>query len=186
MSTKTRVKNLKLDLACGQNPAEGFTGVDIWEGAEVQHDLTEFPWPWPDRSVAEVHCSHFVEHLPLEVIYGGKLTDGLCAFMNELGRVLKKGGEATIRHPHNRSDRAFQDPTHRRFIPSATWYYFNAEWRKLNALDHYPISCDFEILAMYADGLNDDLVNRNEQAQIWSGERYWNSYADLVVVLKKR
>lgn len=198
MTVKTRSsgKTLKLDLACGQSPVEGFTGVDIWDGAEVTHDLNSYPWPWRNRSVSELHCSHYVEHIPPEVLYTNFVapepnyvavtTDGLCAFMNEAHRILKKNGTFTIRHPHNRSDRAFQDPTHRRFIPSATWFYFNREWREANRLDHYPITADFDIISMYADGLNDDLQNRNEQTQAWAGERYWNQFADLVVVLKKR
>ena len=187
MTTKIKSgsRTLKLDLACGQSPAEGFTGVDIWDGAEIQQDLTQYPWPWKDRSVSELHCSHYVEHIPLEVLRGD-LTDGLCAFMNEAHRILKKGGTFTIRHPHNRSDRAFQDPTHRRFIPAMTWWYFNRQWREANRLDHYPITADFDVVAMYADGLNEDLQNRAEDVQLWQGERYWNQFADLVVVLKKR
>lgn len=168
---------------------EGFTGVDIWEGAEVTHDLTRYPWPWKDRSVNELHCSHYVEHIPLEVWPNqgaGPLVDGLCMFMNEAHRILKKGGTFTIRHPHNRSDRAFQDPTHRRFIPAATWWYFNREWREANRLDHYPITADFDVVSMFADGLNQDLQTRNEETQAWAMERYWNQVADLVVVLKKR
>ena len=69
MSTKTRKKVLKLDLACGQSPLKGFTGVDIWDGAEVVQDLTIYPWPWEDSSVKEIHCSHYVEHIPLDVLY---------------------------------------------------------------------------------------------------------------------
>lgn len=189
---KSSGKALRLDLACGQSPAEGFTGVDIWDGADIQHDLTRYPWPWKDRSVSELHCSHYVEHIPFEVLRPSAegipeaWIDGLCAFMNECHRILKKNGQFTIRHPHNRSDRAFQDPTHRRFIPAATWWYFNKEWRDANKLNHYPITADFEVVSMFADGLNDDLATRNQETQLWAGERYWNMFADLVVVLKKR
>lgn len=183
-SSGKKTKTIKLDLACGQNKAEGFTGVDIWEGADIKHDLTQYPWPFKDRSVSELHCSHYVEHIPMENVEASK-TDHLIMFMNEANRILKKNGTFTIRHPHNRSDRAFQDPTHRRFIPNATWYYFSKEWREVNKLDHYPITSNFEIVSMFVDGVSDDLANRPQEHQIWAGERYWNQFMDLVVVLKK-
>lgn len=176
-------KKVKLDLACGQHPTAGFTGVDIWDGAEVTHDLLTFPWPWADKAISEVVCNHFVEHIPMTEVGG---VDLLCAFMNELHRVLKVGGRATIQHPHLHSDRAFWDPTHRRFIPYMTWYYFDVNWRLGNGLDHYPITADFEIITIEGVGIANDVMTRHYEVQAQLTERSWNVLADTKVVLQRR
>lgn len=49
----------------------------------------------------------------------------------------------TVIVPALRSNRAFQDPTHRRFLPSEAFLYLNREWRVANRLDHYRAKCDF-------------------------------------------
>jgi hypothetical protein len=146
-------RELKLDLACGQSCREGFEGVDLWPGAKHVVNLMKFPWPWADRSVDELHCSHFVEHLPMiyvtprgefrAVPEGPEDKDLFFAFFDECHRLLKPGGLMTVIVPALRSNRAFQDPTHRRFLPSEAFLYLNREWREANRLDHYGVSCDF-------------------------------------------
>lgn len=177
-------RKVKLDLACGQNPTAGFTGVDIWEGAEVVHDLLSFPWPFKDRSVDEVVCNHFVEHIPMTETADGQ--DLMCAFMDELWRILKPGARAVFQYPHLHSDRAFQDPTHRRFIPWQTWQYFNAEWRKGNSLDHYRIACDFEVIAIEGCGIADDVTLKHHEVQQVMAERQWNVLADTRVTIERK
>ena len=149
-ATKTPVevideRPVKLDLASGQTPREGFTGVDLFTG-DNRVDLLSFPWPWADGSVDAVHCSHFVEHIPMAYIdadnreharAGLDRKDLFCAFFDEVHRILKPGGKATIIVPYGRHSRGFQDPTHRRFIVEETFLYLNAEWRAANKLEHY-------------------------------------------------
>ncbi len=125
--------HLKLDLACGQMPHEGFEGVDLWEGAKHRLDLFRCPWPWEDGSVEELHCSHFIEHIPMEEIeHNGRKKDRLFAFFDECYRILKPGGRMTVFCPNARSNRAFQDPTHRRFIVAETFLYLHKPWRVAN------------------------------------------------------
>lgn len=166
---------MKLDIACGQNKQEGFRGVDISKDSDADdfHDLTKFPWPYEDSSVEEAFTSHYVEHTP-----------DLIAFMNEVHRILKPDAQIRIVHPHLRSDRAFQDPTHTRFIPEATWHYFTKEWREANKLDHYPINGDFEIQQMFYNGFQGDWGQRAEPARQFALQHYWNVAVDLVVDLK--
>ena len=97
---------MKLDIGCGKNKKEGFTGVDQYamDGVDVVLNVAKDRWPWEDGSVEEAHCSHFLEHLDAtERIH----------FYNELYRVLKVGGRATIITPHWASNRAYGDPTHK-------------------------------------------------------------------------
>lgn len=74
------------------------------------------------------------------------------AFFDECWRILEKtsnpaqpAGVMTVLCPCARSNRAFQDPTHRRFIVAETFLYLNRDWRKLNKLDHYRVDCHFGI-----------------------------------------
>jgi len=175
--SKARPKTIKLDIACGQNKQEGFTGVDVapTSQADVIHDLTQFPWPFEENSVEEAFCSHYVEHTP-----------DLIGFMNELWRIMAPGAQVRIVHPHSRSDRAFQDPTHVRFIPETGWAYFARDWREANKLDHYPIICDFGIVNMFYSGWNPPWESRSEAARQFALTHYWNVALDVVVDLQAR
>lgn len=188
---------VKLDLACGQNQRPGFKGVDLFTG-EPRVDLLAFPWPWADASVDEVVCSHFVEHIPMgyldldvpgavHVLPGLRRKDLFFAFFDELYRVLKPGGRAEILVPYLRSNRAFQDPTHRRFLCEESFLYLNAEWRKANGLDHYGPACDF----VFAPGSPQRVVDQSESVrhpevvqQRMMG--LWNVILDVKVDLVKR
>lgn len=139
------------------------------------HDLGVAPYPFADASVDEVYSSHVVEHVP-----------DLILFMNEVHRILKPGGEVEIRHPYAMSKRAFQDPTHVRFIPEETWAYFSKAWRVANGLDHYPITADFDVLVISGDGMDATFAQRNQESLEFARRHYWNVIADLVVRLKKR
>jgi predicted SAM-dependent methyltransferase len=187
LETPKRTKPLKLDLGSGQNPREGFAGVDLLPGPKVQYvvDLWQFPWPFEDGSVGEVNLSHVVEHIPHYRPDWGE-TDGWFMFWNEVHRITRKGALIHVVHPYVKSDRAFWDPTHTRYIHEMTWYYLDPTWMKANGLDHYPVTADFEVLVISGAGLADDLVNRNIEHQNYARAHYWNAIPDLVVELKRR
>jgi hypothetical protein len=176
---------MKLDLACGQNKREGYHGVDFVdvEGVDEVVDLLKLPWPWDDDTVEAAHSSHFVEHIPHDIGVG---REGFFAWFDELYRVCKHDAEVEIYHPYAGSTRAFQDPTHRRFIPESTWYYLNKEWRELQRLDHYQVVCDFEIVTIEAIGVDQAIMLRNSEARQWMTRHLWDAIADLRVILRAR
>lgn len=185
MENTQETQLVRLDLAAGQNKREGFTGVDIWEGSDVVHNLFTFPYPFADNSVDEIHSSHFIEHIPMEyVTVDGKSKDMLFAFIDEVYRMLKPGGKATLIFPNCQSTRAFQDPTHRRFIPAATIYYFSKEWRAINKLDHYNVNCDFDLF--FAESVNGNWQVRSADAKLFANQHYWNVVDDLHFILTKK
>lgn len=183
----------KLDLAAGQNPREGYEGVDIWPGSKHVVDLLKFPWPFADASVAELHCSHFVEHIPMFHVddsgvpifsTGLEGKDLFFRFFEECQRILVPGGWMQVHVPCHRSDRAFQDPTHRRFITQQTFLYLSKEWRAMNKLDHYNTHNDWGCnVGQFMDSafgtLHDEV-----QAKRFPSE--WNLIIDWVARLQKK
>jgi hypothetical protein len=153
---------LKLDIGCGKNKREGFTGVDQFkmDGVDIVMDVRK-KWPWKDGSVEEVHCSHFVEHLTgVERVH----------FCNELYRVMKKDAKASIITPHWCSNRAYGDFTHQWPPVSEMWfYYLSKDWRESQAphtdsrwnKDGY--SCNFACTWGYS--LHPSIANRNQEYQ---------------------
>lgn len=163
---------LKLDLAAGQSVREGFQGVDIFDGADIVHDLTMTPWPWADESCEELHCSHFLEHLdgPQQI-----------AFMNEACRILIKGGKLTVIVPYWNSQRQWQDPTHKSPFPESKGLYFNQGWREQNKLTHGPyaaITADFDF--SYGYNVSDQRFHLSTPEAQQFQMRYYVGVADDV------
>ena len=164
----------RLDVACGSNKTPGFFGVDIGgKDVDVTWDLEKFPWPFPDNSVDEIVCNHYIEH-----------TKDLIAFMNELYRIMVPGGTAIIRAPYYNSMRAWQDPTHVRAISEATFLYYNQDWLKANKLDHYPIKCNFDF--SYGYDFAPDWAMRSEESKAFAVRHYTNVVMDIQAVLIKK
>lgn len=167
---------VNLDLGCGKNPREGFTGVDVRDfGQDVVCDLRD-TWKWETDSVDEIHCSHFVEHLTApERIH----------FVNELHRVLKVGSKATIIVPHWASCRAYGDMTHQWPPVSEFWfYYLLASWRDVNAPHNDAYTCDFD--ATWGYSLHPTLGVRNAEFQQFATQFYKEAVQDIVATLVKR
>ena len=123
---------LKIDLGCGNRKQEGFKGIDVsLEGtqADIAHDLNIYPWPLADSSVDEFHSSHYFEHIDWNL---------RPKFMEEVYRCLKVGGTIMLITPYAWNNRAIQDFTHKwPPICPESYLYFDAEWRKVNKLEHW-------------------------------------------------
>lgn len=184
MGKKKRLKTIeagkpvKLDLGCGPHKREGFTGVDSrpFTGVDEVVDLTVLPWPWKDASVDEIHASHFVEHLT---------ADQRINFVNEVYRVLKPEGTASLVVPHWASCRAYGDLTHQWPPVSEFWfYYLNDQWRKDNAPHNDRYVCNFE--ASWGYSIRQDVLSRNQEFQQFAIANYKEVCQDISATLKKR
>lgn len=188
-------RELKLDLACGQTSVEGFEGVDLnAPNAKHRVDLMKFPWPWKSNTVDEINCSHFIEHIHAREVEERDLVDGaasaksflgqdmLFAFFDECWRILKSGGTIKVVCPSVRSERAFWDPTHRRFISQVTFSYLAEPWRKANKLDHYRVKCNFDGPVGFS--YTGKYAERAPDVQQRVFEESWNVMLDYMATLK--
>lgn len=101
-----------LDIGCGSNKTPGAVGMDIhpYEGVDIVHNLEKYPWPQSDSEYDKVVCSHVIEHI-----------EDITAFMREIHRITKPGGEVFFATPHFSSANSWTDPTHRKHL-SLQWY----------------------------------------------------------------
>jgi len=103
------------DLGCGTHKSPEAFGIDSvgLAGVDLVHDLQALPYPLPDGCADEVVLSHVLEHLadPLPV-------------MEEVWRIVRRGGRVLIRTPHYSGLYAWKDPTHRRAFTSESFHYF--------------------------------------------------------------
>jgi predicted SAM-dependent methyltransferase len=166
----------RLDLGCGNNKAEGYIGVDAvqTEQSNIVFDLNEKHWTFAaDNSVDAIHCSHFIEHV-----------DSLINFMNECHRILKPQAQMIVIAPYYSSVRCWQDPTHKNAISEMSFLYYNAEWRRQNRLEHYPITADFDFTYGYVFDQYWQL--KSEEARAFALKYYINVVSDIQVALTKR
>jgi hypothetical protein len=140
---------VRLDLGSGPRPKEGFDGVDIVpKVARWCFDLCgPDRWPFTSNSVDELHSSHFIEHIDagynwVEGYPSGRV-DKLYWFLDEAFRIAKNGAVFTVQWPALQSVRAFQDPTHRRFIPAESTMYWSIDGRKALGQEHLGIKCNW-------------------------------------------
>lgn len=167
---------IKYDLGCGNNKREGFTGIDIvkTDATDIIFDLFKPKWTFAeDNSVDELHCSHFIEHVP-----------DMMAFMNECHRILKPGSQMTVIAPYYSSVRCWQDPTHKNAISEMSFLYYNKDWRANNGLSHYPITADFDFTYGYV--FTPEWAMRDDNAKAFAIKHYINVVSDIMVTLTKR
>lgn len=183
---------LKLDIGCGPNKREGFTGVDRYQfddKVDVVLDVCArnakaqfIPWPWKDSSVEEVHCSHFLEHL---TNFNGRWER--VHFFNELHRVMKPGAKCTLIFPHWASNRYYGDPTHCEPFSEMGFYYLSRDWRAAQAphtdvkLNPNGYSCHFEVTWGY--GLAPYLGVRNQEYQQFAMANYKDAITDITATM---
>jgi SAM-dependent methyltransferase len=173
---------IKLNLGSGPNKMDGYISVDsiAFPNVDTVTDLTK-PWPWANDSVAEVHCSHTLEHFErLDRIH----------FANELYRVLAPGGKASIIVPHWNSNRAYGDMTHCWPPVSEMWfYYLSKDWRKGNAphddIEFNPkgYTCNFQCTWSYS--VHPSLTIRNAEYQQHAIQFWKEACQDIMATLVK-
>jgi hypothetical protein len=147
---------MKLDIACGQSKAPGFTGIDIaaLPGVDIRYDLRHFPWPIADASVEEAYCSHYLEHVP-------RLERQCQDFTHEWPPIFPESY-------------AYLD---REWRESKGLSHYE---------DLYGIRCDFKLYACRVRMGDDRVLDIDPQAVYLLGRQYALMTSDLIIVLQKR
>ncbi|MGQ9677257.1 MAG: glycosyltransferase, partial [Chloroflexota bacterium] len=83
------MKQLYLNIGCGQKKIDGFINLDVEPGADVQVDVT-YGLPYDNSSIHGIYSEHFIEHLPK--------AEAL-AFLRECRRVLVPNGVTRLATP---------------------------------------------------------------------------------------
>jgi len=106
---------LRVNLGCGRRYLDGYVNCDVVSTVRCDRrfDLNCTPYPFEADSVDDVLADNVLEHL-----------DDVVRTMEEIHRILKPGGTATILLPYAKSDWAFQDPTHKHFFTERSMDYF--------------------------------------------------------------
>lgn len=99
-------EGLILNVGAGNHEIRGTEPIDIEHGWDADH----YDLPFPEESVAGIHCYHFLEHVADPI---GVLAD--------FQRVLIRGGVVNIGVPHCSGEMAFQDLDHKNFFTTETW-----------------------------------------------------------------
>ena len=195
------IELIRLDIGSGMNKKEGFIGMDQYTmpGVDIVCDLGK-PWPIPDNSVIEFHCSHVLEHL---TNFEGKWER--VNFFNELNRVLVKGryengkpveGFGTLIFPHWASQRYYGDPTHKEPFSEFGFYYLSKDWRigkegvtAANAphadKTWNPNGSDCHLTATWGYSLRQDLSSRNQEYQNYAILNFKEACQDIIATIVK-
>ena len=170
---------LRLDLGAGKgkNTPEGFVPVDKVKAKGITVVDLRKRWPWKAGSVDEVNCQYLLHHLTAaERVH----------FVNELYRVLKPSGKASIVTPYWCAARAYGDSVVQWPPITEAWYpTLNKTARDgQNFADESGLTCDFEVTMGY--GMHPLIVNRNTEYQ-QHAVGFWKEAAqDLYATLTKR
>jgi SAM-dependent methyltransferase len=107
-------KKKKLNVGCGRDSRAGWVNLDAspLPGVDIVHNLENLPLPFADGEFDEILCQDVLEHIEYIPV------------LRDLHRILKPGGELTVRVPHFTSRNNFVDPTHRKLFSVDTWEFF--------------------------------------------------------------
>lgn len=153
MNTKTQVRSLlaryngnaRLSIGCGFSVQDGFIGIDVRPSKnpnQIEHDLEEYPWPFPSDAFGLGVAGMVIEHISPARL-------GTVRFMNEIWRVLKPGAQLMLSTPYGMSPMSITDPGHTRCFTESTWFYFDPLnqsnlWNEYRPRPWKLIACTFQ------------------------------------------
>lgn len=139
-----------LNLGCGRDVRPS---TDEWEwvnldlakldGVDVVHDLEETPWPFADGEFDAVLADDVWEHVT-----------AWRAFMQEVHRILRVGGQVKVRTCAWDNANSFRDPDHKRWAMPDTFSYWTPGHWLCEKYPHYSDGAHFRQLENRREGDN--------------------------------
>jgi len=119
-----------LDVGCGDAKVKGAIGMDCvaLPGVDIVHDLNSYPWPIKSNSYDLVYLNNIIEHLPNSI-----------KVMEEVFRILKKGGKVKIVTVYWNHFHSITDPQHVSFFNEYSWDFYTGKRKG------YYTKCRFKI-----------------------------------------
>lgn len=135
---------MKINLGCGYRKLDGYINIDCRECVEPDMCIDILNrLPFEDESVDEVRAFDILEHIPIGKCVG---------VIEEICRVLKKGGKFESYTPSTDGRGAFQDPTHVSFWNINSWMYYVLD----TARDLYSIKVNFSMIDIHDECSDED------------------------------
>jgi len=109
-----QMKN-KLNFGCGTDIKKDHWNIDIVKlsGVDQVLNLNKTPYPFKNEQFIEIYADNVLEHL-----------ERFIPIMEEMHRILKKGGKLIIKVPHYLSHDAWAHPQHKRAFAVDTFDFF--------------------------------------------------------------
>jgi SAM-dependent methyltransferase len=165
-----------LDVGCGSNKYEGAVGLDNnpRTGADVIHDLGVTPYPFEESEFDLVVSRHVLEHVP-----------DVMAFVTELYRITRPGGQIHFLAPHYTNPDWANDPTHRNHLNSYTFHVFIPEKQNFafyTDVHLKPLRTHVSLLNLYrALGL-EFIVNLDQRfPSMRFTRKFWEQYLSYII-----
>lgn len=107
-----------LDVGCGDAKVKGAVGIDCVKlsGVDIVHNLNSYPWPLKANSFDMVYMNNIIEHLPNSI-----------KVMEEIYRILKKGGKVKIVTVYWNHYHSITDPQHISFFNEYSWDFYTGQ-----------------------------------------------------------
>lgn len=119
----------RLNVASGMDYRPGWVNMDLNPTGsmktDVDHNVFQFPWPFPDNDFDTVLLSHFLEHVPHSL--PGHARNPFYLLFEEVYRVLKPGGRVVVRTPHWKRPTYWGEPTHCRVVHPINYAFLDPE-----------------------------------------------------------
>lgn len=118
----------KLNVGCGLDIKSDYINLDVASlpGVDIVHDLSKFPWPFPDNSFQEIQLINVLEHLPDTI-----------STIEELHRIAAPNAKVIIRVPFWNSPDMLNDPTHKRSFNENTLNFFDPSLPECRSRPYY-------------------------------------------------
>lgn len=117
---------MNINLGCGEDIEPGAINVDMVDlpGVDIVHNLMEFPYPFLDGMADYIKAFDVIEHL---ANYTDDKRPSVVAFIDEMYRILKRGGKLEIRTPSYDAEFLWIDPTHVRGFDVRSMDFFDPD-----------------------------------------------------------
>ncbi|NQT33883.1 methyltransferase domain-containing protein [bacterium] len=107
---------IQLDIGCAQHKLNGWIGIDLESGPEVDVIADLHALPFRTSSIDRIHTRHTLEHVK-----------DLLVCISELYRVCQPGGRITVIVPHFTCSAYWSDPTHLRPFSIRSFEYYDLD-----------------------------------------------------------